>query len=239
LRLSDFKGNHCQPLLADQAGPRGSSVALRLDLDSVTDPHYASNHDPSAQAGSSGEKGPELRPGQPLQVAAGLAQPDALQSHFADPEAAANQLVQPHSAGDKIAASVRGFQCHRRLPGKCLEAFQFDQGDFSIGFELPERALPGPVPVAFQASSRLGSDLWHGPQGRPRLGTYVYADQLCVGHLLNLHDLEGGHLAYPSGHSLLAGDDDTKGTLFAVEGVTVGLIRQEDDSVGEFGVQLG
>jgi hypothetical protein len=35
--------------------------------------------------------------------------------------------------------------------------------------------------------------------------------------LPHLHDFEGCHLAYPSCHSLLAWDDDTKGALFAVD----------------------
>jgi len=75
----------------------------------------------------------------------------------------------------------------------------------------------------------------HGTTGQTR-PTQVFKRNSA---LLHLRNLEGGHLAYPSCHSLLAWDDETKGTLFAVEGMTVGLIGQEDDSVGESRIQLG
>ena len=109
-----------------------------------------------------------------------LAQPQTLQSHHAYLEAAANQIVPPDSPGDKLATSCRRFQCDRRLTGERLERLRFDEGNLPIGLGLQKSALPGPLTVAFQPSTRLGSNLSNTPKRQPRLRNHIYSNQPSV-----------------------------------------------------------
>ena len=142
---------------ASRRSLRGSPIAPSggrggLGGDGVADPDAAAAQYLRAEAGAVHHPPHHARPGQALEVVAGLAQLDPLALDLADPEALAHQVVEADSPGQDVAARLRRGQLDPLLGLQRLQRLGLDQGEVVAG--APRRRPPGP---RGRSSGRRGS----------------------------------------------------------------------------------